>query len=105
MGGMTMGLGLATREGFIFSDKGIIENNQLRNYKLITFDENPEFCVDFIETKQIDAFYGSRGIGEHGLIGMPAATANAVSLAAGIDINELPILPETIFKIKEGQND
>ena len=101
MGGMSMGLGLATREGFIFSDKGIIENNQLRNYKLITFDENPKYVVDFIQTSQMDAFYGSRGIGEHGLIGMPAAVGNAISAAAEINIHELPILPETIFKIKE----
>lgn len=101
MGGMSMGLGLATREGFIFSGKGIIENNQLRNYKLITFDENPEYIVDFIQTSQMDAFYGSRGIGEHGLIGMPAALGNAISAAAEINIRELPILPETIFKMKE----
>lgn len=101
MGGMSMGLGLATREGFIFSDKGIIENNQLRNYKLITFDENPKYYVDFIETSQIDSFYGARGIGEHGLIGMPASVGNAISLAANLDIRSLPILTETIFKLKE----
>lgn len=101
MGGMSMGLGLATREGFIFSDKGIIENNQLRNYKIISFDENPEYVVDFIQTSQIDAFYGSRGIGEHGLIGMPAALGNAISAAAEVNIHELPVLPETIFIMKE----
>ncbi len=103
MGGMNMGLGLATREGFIFSDKGIIENNNLRNYKIITFDENPKHYVEFIETKQIDAFYGARGIGEHGLIGMPASVGNAVALASNTDIRTLPILPETIFNMKEGQ--
>lgn len=103
MGGMSMGLGLTTREGFIFNDKGIIQNNQLRNYKLITFDENPEYVIDFVETKQIDAFYGSRGIGEHGLIGMPASVGNALSKATNLNIKSLPILPETIFKMKEGQ--
>lgn len=103
MGGMSMGLGLTTREGFIFNDKGIIQNNQLRNYKLITFDENPEYVIDFVETKQIDAFYGSRGIGEHGLIGMPASVGNALSKATNLNINSLPILPETIFKMKEDQ--
>ena len=103
MGGMSMGLGLATKEGFIFNNKGIIENNQLRNYKLVTFGENPKYYVDFIETKQIDAFYGSRGIGEHGLIGMPASVGNAVSSASNTDIRKLPILSETIFYMKEGQ--
>jgi CO/xanthine dehydrogenase Mo-binding subunit len=103
MGGMNMGLGIATREAFMFNDLGIVQNNQLRTYKLISFDENPEFIVDFIETPQIDAAYGGRGIGEHGLIGMPAALGNALSLASGVDLNQLPLIPETIWRIKGGK--
>jgi CO/xanthine dehydrogenase Mo-binding subunit len=103
MGGMNMGLGIATREAFMFNDLGIVQNNQLRTYKLISFDENLEFIVDFIETPQIDAAYGGRGIGEHGLIGMPAALGNALSLASGVDLNQLPLIPETIWRIKGGK--
>jgi CO/xanthine dehydrogenase Mo-binding subunit len=103
MGGMNMGLGIATREGFIFNDLGIVQNNQLRTYKLITFDENPEYTVEFIETPQIDAAYGGRGIGEHGLIGMPGALGNALSLAASTKLNNLPLIPETIWKAKRWQ--
>lgn len=103
MGGMAMGLGFATREGFLFNDLGIVQNNQLRTYKLITFDETPEYIVDFIETPQIDASYGGRGIGEHGFIGMAGALGNALSLATKVELNNLPLLPETIWRAKGGK--
>ncbi|WP_315117704.1 xanthine dehydrogenase family protein molybdopterin-binding subunit [uncultured Clostridium sp.] len=102
MGGMSMGLGLATREEFLYSQSGILKNTSLRSYKLIRFGENPEYTVDFIETPQIDAPFGARGMGEHGILGIPAAFVNAISLAAGVDFNELPISPEVIWKAKTG---
>jgi CO/xanthine dehydrogenase Mo-binding subunit len=101
-GGMSMGLSLASMEGFIFDENGIVLNPKLRSYKLITLGGEPEYLVDFIETHQIDAAYGARGIGEHGLVGMPAALGNALSLAAQVDLNYLPLTPELIWKIKRG---
>ncbi len=102
MGGMSMGLGIATREEFIYDELGIIENTSLRTYKLMRFGEQPEYLVDFVETPQIDGPFGARGIAEHGVIGIPAAFANAISKATGEEIDQLPILPELIWKIKGG---
>ncbi|WMM23379.1 xanthine dehydrogenase family protein molybdopterin-binding subunit [Tissierella sp. MB52-C2] len=102
MGGMSMGLGLATREDLIYDKEAILQNSSLRTYKLIRFGENPEYIVDFIETPQIDAPYGARGIAEHGTIGIPAAFANAISLAVGADFDTLPISNEVIWKTKTG---
>ena len=101
-GGMNLGLSFASREAFLFTDKGIIQNKQLRTYKIMKFGENPEYLVDFIETPQIDAPYGARGIGEYGVIGMPAALANSLSYAAEVPLNQLPLIPELIWKAKEG---
>ncbi|MFB5285178.1 hypothetical protein [Peribacillus sp. Hz7] len=42
-------------------------------------------------------------IGEHGLIGMPAALANSLSLAAGVPLNQLPLLLELIWKSVKGE--
>ena len=98
MGGMCMGLGLGTSEDFIYNENGIVEDTSFRTYKMIRYGENPKYLVDFVETPQIDAPYGARGIAEHGIIGIPAALANAVSLAAGIDVNSLPITPEFIWR-------
>lgn len=102
MGGMSMGLGLGTREEFLHNNDGILENTSLRTYKLIRYGENPEYTVDFIETPQIDAPFGARGLGEHGILGIPSAFANAISLAAEADFNTIPISPELIWKTKTG---
>lgn len=102
MGGMSMGLGLATREEFLYSDDGVLENTSLRTYKLIRYGENPEYIVEFIETPQIDAPFGARGMGEHGILGIPAAFANAISAATNADFDTIPISPETIWKTKTG---
>lgn len=101
-GGMSLGLSFASRESFIFNDKGIIQNPQLRTYKILHFGENPEYIVDFLETPQMDAPYGARGIGEHGVIGMPAALANSLSAAVQVPLNFMPLLPEFIWKTKRG---
>ena len=102
MGGMSMGLGLATREEFIYDNEAILKNTSLRTYKLLRFGENPEYIVDFIETPQLDAPFGARGIAEHEIIGIPSAFANAISLAAEADFDVLPISNELIWQTKTG---
>ena len=45
---------------------------------------------------------GFRGMGEGGTIGAPAAVANAIADALsplGIEINELPVTPERLFRL------
>lgn len=102
MGGMSMGLGLATREEFIFDKSGMIENSSLRTYKVMHFGEHPKYIVDFIETPQADGPFGARGMGEHGILGIPAAFANAISLATDEEFDHIPITPESIWKAKTG---
>ena len=101
-GGMNLGLSFASRESFLFTDKGIIQNKQLRTYKIMRFGENPDYLVDFIQTPQIDAPYGARRVGEYGVIGMPAALANSLSYAADVPLNQLPLIPELIWKTVAG---
>ncbi|OCT15280.1 aldehyde oxidase [Paenibacillus pectinilyticus] len=103
MGGMNMGLSFASREGFIYNDAGIVRNPQLRAYKLMRFGENPDYLVDFVETPFLEGPYGARGVGEHGTIGMAACLANALSLAAGCELNLLPLIPELIWRTKGGR--
>jgi len=102
-GGMHMGLSFASREGFVFTKDGIVMNNQFRTYKVLRYGENPEYLVDFVQTPSMETAYGLRGIGEHGVIGMPAALAASLSKASGVFINELPIIPELIWRLKRGR--
>lgn len=102
MGGINMGLGIATREAFEYDKDARLQTTTLRTYKPMRFGENPEYIIDFIETPQIDAPFGARGLAEHGIIAIPAAFANAMSHAADYEFDKLPITPEVIWKAKTG---
>ncbi|HEX3046381.1 MAG TPA: molybdopterin cofactor-binding domain-containing protein, partial [Bacillota bacterium] len=99
-GAMSMGLGYGSREALSYSDSGIMQNPQFRTYKPLRYGEVDDFAVEFIETPQLDSPYGERGLGEQGILGIPAAMANALSTAAQVELNELPLVPERIWKAK-----
>ena len=102
MGGMSMGLGLGTSEELIYDDQGILQNGNLRQYRLMRLSEAPQYVVDFVETPQLDGPYGARGFGEHGIIGIPAALANALSSASNANLKRFPLTPEYIWRATPG---
>ncbi len=105
-GSMNMGLGLATREQNRYDQNGKLENTSLRTYKVIHYGEVPEYIVHFIETPNPQGPYGLRGIGEHGVLGMGSSLANALSQAAGVEFDSLPITFETLWNLsKEYKSD
>lgn len=99
MGGMCQGIGFATRECLLYDPEGRPRNPQLRLYKLMRAGEEPEYRVAFVETPQVDAPYGARPLGEHGIIGMPAALAGALSAATGGSLDDLPVTPEALWRM------
>lgn len=103
LGGMNMGLSFASREAFLFDEAGVVLNPQLRSYKLTRFGENPQYLAEFVETPYMEGPYGARAVGEYGTIGMPGALANALSVAAGVELNELPLTPELIWRAQGGR--
>ncbi|MFC0300578.1 xanthine dehydrogenase family protein molybdopterin-binding subunit [Virgibacillus soli] len=101
-GGMYLGLSWASRESFTFDKKGKVLNPNFRGYDVIRASEAPEYIVDFVQSPLIDGPYGARGIGEYGVIGMAGALANSISLASKTDMNQLPLIPEQIWKQVKG---
>ncbi len=97
-GGMAMGLNYASGETLLFDDDGLIQNPRIRTYGSFRYGNHPNYIVDFLETPHIDGPFGARGIGESGLIGMPAALANGLSLAINVNLHQLPLTPEQIWK-------
>jgi len=73
-------------------------NGKLRDYKLLRYGEHPEYIVEFLETPQGDGPFGARGLGEQGIIGMPGALASAFSRAVGVQLTELPVTPEMLWR-------
>lgn len=98
VGALAMALGFASREGFQFDERGRVVNGNLRDFKLFRYGEEPEYFVDFLETPQGDGPYGLRGLGEQGVIGVPAALANALSRAIGVELYGLPLTPERLWR-------
>jgi len=102
VGAMSMGIGYAMSEGFVFDSRETVQNGSLREYKILRYGEDPDYFIDFIETPQDDGPYGLRGLGEQGIVGMPGCLSQAVSLAVGTQMSKLPLTPETIWtKIQE----
>ena len=101
VGSIGMGLSFASKEGFVFNERGHTQNGDLRSYKLLRYGEQPEYLIEFLETPQGDGPYGARGLGEQGVIGIPGALANALSRALGKPLNQLPLTPESIWRKKE----
>lgn len=61
MGAMSMGLGLGSRESFIYDEEQKLKNTSLRTYKVIRIGEQPEYLVDWVETPNKIALTGPGG--------------------------------------------
>jgi len=97
-GGMCMGIGYGEREQLYYNDTGVMLNPQFRTYHMMRYGETPEYVVEFLETPDLAAPFGSRGLGEHGIVAIPAALANALSCAAEVNLDDLPVTPERIWR-------
>jgi carbon-monoxide dehydrogenase large subunit len=103
-GGVAQGIGAALYEEVVYDDQGQINTASLVDYLVPTACEIPPMHVVHLESESPTTLGGFRGMGEGGTIGSPAAVANAVSDALsplGIEINELPVTPERLFRLIE----
>lgn len=98
MGGFLQGLATALYEDMRFDPKtGKILNANFTDYKIPTAHDIPDKIIPIIvEAPQPDGPFGARGVGEHTMIPVAPAMANAVADALGIRINDLPLTAEKI---------
>jgi xanthine dehydrogenase YagR molybdenum-binding subunit len=99
MGGMLFGFSTALMEATVPDEKtGRIVNPNLADYHVAVHADTPEFDIDFInEPDPHMPDLGARGIGEIGIVGAPAAVANAVFNATGKRVRDLPITPDKLI--------
>jgi len=103
-GGVAQGIGAALYEEVIYDERGQIKTASLADYLVPSACEIPSMRVVHLESESPTTLGGFRGMGEGGTIGSPAAIANAVADALsplGIEITELPITPERLFRLIE----
>ena len=103
-GGVAQGIGAALYEEVVYNDQGQIHTASLVDYLVPSACEIPPIEVVHLQTESPTTLSGFRGMGEGGTIGAPAAIANAIADALsplGIEINELPVTPERLFRLIE----
>ena len=100
LSGITAGIGMALMEATVpDTATGRMVNANLAEYYVpVTTDVPPDFTVEFLDVPDPNmAANGARGLGEIGIVGTPAAIANAVYHATGKRIRDLPITPDKLI--------
>lgn len=96
-GGFVQGLGTALWEEVKFDGNGKILNPNFTDYKIPTALDVPrEMNPIIVEVAQPDGPFGARGVGEHTMIPVMPAVANAIESAIGIRIKNPPFTAEKI---------
>jgi CO/xanthine dehydrogenase Mo-binding subunit len=101
-GAVAQGLGYALLENYITQD-GASLTPSLSTYLLPTTVDMPPIAeTHILELDEPLGPWGASGVGEHSLIGVPAALAAAVKDAAGRWIDRLPLTPSTVLDALAG---
>jgi CO/xanthine dehydrogenase Mo-binding subunit len=97
-GAVLFGVGHTLMEEMVYED-GQLLNGNLIDYRVPTFRDMPDKLETIlIENGNGPGPFGSKGIGEGGLLPVASAVANAVYRAVGVRIQELPLTPVKIWR-------
>lgn len=97
-GAVMFGIGHTLFEEMAYED-GQLLNGNLVDYRVPTFEDVPaKLETILIENGNGPGPFGSKGIGEGGLLPVASAIANAVSRAVGVRIQDLPLTPPKVWR-------
>ena len=102
-GGTAQALGYALLEHVVMRD-GAMANGQLTNYVIPTTLDTPPIDVALIENPYPGGPFGAKGLGELPMDGPAPAIVNAIR-SLGLDVREIPALPEVILRGSAGARD
>ncbi|GAA2488995.1 xanthine dehydrogenase family protein molybdopterin-binding subunit [Streptomyces gobitricini] len=99
IGGMIMGLGMALTEHSTMDPAfGGFAERDLASYHVPSHADVPEIDAHWVEEDDPHLNpMGSKGIGEIGIVGTPAAIGNALHHATGVRFRELPLTPDRVL--------
>jgi xanthine dehydrogenase YagR molybdenum-binding subunit len=99
IGGVIWGIGMALQEATEVDHRyGRMMNASLESYHVPVHADVAHIETIFVEEDdKIVNPLGVKGMGELGLVGIPAAIANAVYHATGIRVRDLPITPDKLL--------
>ena len=98
-GGIVFGIGMGLTEATIVDERDArLVNSNLAEYHVPVSADIPYIDVIFVDTQDTHINpLGVKGVGEIGIVGVPAAIANAVYHATGMRIRELPLTPDKVL--------
>lgn len=99
IGGMIMGMSMALFEESVFDHgTGHVINHDFAQYHIPTCADVQDIDAIWLDEPDLHANpMGSKGIGEIGIVGSPAAIVNAVHNATGIRVRDLPVTPDKLL--------
>ncbi|WP_434587556.1 xanthine dehydrogenase family protein molybdopterin-binding subunit [Streptomyces sp. A5-4] len=99
IGSMVMGLGMALTEGSTMDETfGDYTESDLAAYHVPAHADVPRIEAYWVDEEDVHINpMGSKGIGEIGIVGTPAAIGNAVHHATGVRFRDLPLTPDRIL--------
>ena len=103
-GGVVQGIGGALFEECRYDEEGQMLNASFADYLVPMAAELPDIHVGHVETPLDNTALGTKGAGEAGTVGAPAAILLAVNDALrplGARVTSLPIAPESILQAVE----
>jgi aerobic carbon-monoxide dehydrogenase large subunit len=97
-GGIAHGIGNALLERMVYDDNGQPITGTLMEYALPRAADVPDLDVRHVVTPSPLNPLGVKGAGEGGTLPAPAAIANAVADALGVDVTEMPLTREYVWR-------
>ncbi len=96
-GGAVQGIGWALNEEYWYDDQGSMRNATFLDYRMPTCYDVPMIDAIIVEVPDPAHPYGVRGVGEVPICPPPAAIANAITNAIGVQMHELPMSPPRVM--------
>lgn len=97
-GGIAQGIGMALYEDITYTEKGKLHQNSFMQYKLPTRLDVGDIRVEFESSYEPTGPFGAKSIGEIVINTPSPAIAGAVYNAVGVQIRELPITAEKVYR-------
>lgn len=97
-GGIAQGIGMALYEDVTYTEKGRLHQNSFMQYKLPTRLDVGDIRVEFESSYEPTGPFGAKSIGEIVINTPSPAIAGAVYNAVGVQIRELPVTAEKVYR-------
>jgi len=95
-GATVQGIGCALLEAVVYDEDAQLLTGSLMDYLVPTATDAP--AIEIVHQCTPSTTQGGfKGAGESGTIGAPAAIANAVASALGVEVNDLPLSPDRVL--------